>query len=340
MALSLSLAIPCRADEPDLYSMLESLLPACRSPHLPPGSIRELLICINGVNVGQPCPPLVATRDFCTQNGIPIHEIELPSTGEHPLVQSRPPLEPVADGVLMCVVLLATWRGKPKAMNALWQWARCELLLFCDADVRVDSQAIAHLYSRMKEEPQVRLVAAREVPVLEENASIWSRMGALPYRFNFGNAGGRLFLISKDALTAPIPEDLLLEDAWLTVAVGKPHIRKVMQAQVFFVLPRTWRDYFAERVRAEGGKIQIKRQYAHLLEHGPIADYPWAEFRRQIQRREYGLTLLALCIRALARLWAWGRLKRVGFYTLYRPWTSTKRWVSPAPVSRRAGRKK
>ena len=104
----------------------------------------------------------------------------------------------------------------------------------------------------MRTDPQLGLVAAREVPMLEAKASIWSRMGALPYRFNFGNAGGRLFLIRKDALSEPLPEDLLLEDAWLTVAVGKPHVRKAMQAQVFFVLPQTWGDYFAERVRAGG----------------------------------------------------------------------------------------
>ena len=69
-------------------------------------------------------------------------------------------------------------------------------------------------------------MAARETPILEAGSSIWSRMGALPYRFNFGNAGGRLFLIRKDALSGPMPEDLLLEDAWLTVAVGKQRVRK------------------------------------------------------------------------------------------------------------------
>ena len=77
-------------------------------------------------------------------------------------------------------------------MNTLWQWAGGDLLLFCDADVRVDPQALACLYARMRTEPHLGLVAAREVPLLEPEASIWSRMGALSYRFNFGNAGGRL----------------------------------------------------------------------------------------------------------------------------------------------------
>ena len=331
--MTLSLTIPCRADEPDLGSTLESLLTACLSPQLPVGCARELFICINGVGPDLACPPLLAVRDFCTRHAIAIQEIELSSQSQ-PAQPAQPEQaqqsSPGADGALTCRILLADWRGKPRAMNTLWQWACGELLLFCDADVRVDPQALAHLYAQLKTEPQVGLVAARETPILEAGSSIWSRMGALPYRFNFGNAGGRLFLIRKDALSEPMPEDLLLEDAWLTVAVGKQRVRKAMQAQVFFVLPRTWRDYFAERVRAEGGKIQLRRQHAHLLENGPVAEYPWAELLRKIRIREYGLILLALGIRGLARLWAWRRLKRVGFYSLYRPFVSTKRWSAQA----------
>ena len=324
---TLSLTIPCRADEPGLGSTLESLFAAGLSTQLPSGCVRELLVCINGVGPARPGPPLLAVRDFCARHAIAIQEITL-SSAEQAQTHTPYPSSPGAggQGALTCRVLLADWRGKPRAMNALWQWAGGDLLLFCDADVRIDTQAIASLYARMRTEPQLGLVAAREVPMLEPKVSIWSRMGALPYRFNFGNAGGRLFLIRKNVLSEPMPEDLLLEDAWLTVAVGKQRVRKVMQAQVFFVLPQTWRDYFAERVRAEGGKMQIRRQHAHLLANGPVAAYPWTDFLRRIRMREYGLVLLALGIRGLARLWAWRRLKRAGFYSLYRPFTSTKQW--------------
>ena len=315
------------------------------STQLPSGCVRELLVCINGVGPDlrpcpepsrRACPPLLAVRDFCTRHAISLREIAL-SSAEQAQTHKRYQPSPGAEGrgALTCRVLLADWRGKPRAMNTLWQWAYGDLLLFCDADVRIDPQAIAHLYAQARAEPQVGLVAAREVPMLEPKTSIWSRMGALPYRFNFGNAGGRLFLIRKDALSEPMPEDLLLEDAWLTVAVGKQRVHKAVQAQVFFVLPQTWRDYFAERVRAEGGKMQIRRQHAHLLADGPVAAYPWAEFLREIRIREYGLVLLALGIRGLARLWAWRRLRRAGFYSLYRPFVSTKRWSAAARASTR-----
>ena len=333
MPLSVSITIPCRADEPDLRGMLDSLVTASLSPQLPSGCIREILICINGLGADQACPPLLAVRDFCAQNAVALQEIVLSSSEAQSHEQTRLAAEPEAAGRLQCVVLLAAWRGKPKALNTLWQWACADLLLCCDADVRIDPHAIAHLYAHLKTEPQLRLVAACEVPILEAKASVWSRMGALPYRFNFGNAGGRLFLMRKDALSQPMPEDLLLEDAWLTVAVGKQYVCKVMPARMFFVLPRTWRDYFAERVRAEGGKIQLRRQHAHLLGNGPISEYPWGEFLRRIRTREYGLALFALCVRGLARVWAWRRLKRADFYTLYRPFTSTKRWSAAAQAS-------
>ena len=341
---TLSLVVPCRADEPDLGSTLESLFAASLSPQLPSGCVRELLICINGVGPDQPCPepdrracpPLLAVRNFCARHAISLREIVLSSAEQvQTPKQYQSSLGNEGQGSLTCRVLLVARRGKPRAMNTLWQWASGDLLLFCDADVRLDPQAIAHLYARMRVEPRLGLVAAREVPILEARASIWSRMGALPYRFNFGNAGGRLFLIRKDVLSEPMPEDLLLEDAWLTVAVRKQYVGKAMPAQVFFVLPQTWRDYFAERVRAEGGKMQLRRQYAHLLANGPVAEYPWAEFLRTIRIHEYGLVLLALGIRGLARLWAWRRLRRVGFYSLYRPFLSTKRWSAAARASTR-----
>ena len=315
---TLSLAIPCRADEPGLGHTLDSLLAACRSPELPPACLREILVCLNGVTAGRPCPPLHAVREFCTHHAVSLDEIDLSSAQER---------TPQATAGLRCVVLTADWRGKPRAMNALWSWARGSVLAFCDADVRVAPDALAGLYAALQNDAQARLVAAREVPVLDARASLWSRVGALPYRFNFGNAGGRLFMIRRDALISPLPEDLLLEDAWLTVAVGKSHVRKHTQARVFFVLPQTWNDYFAERVRTEAGKIQLRRQHAGLLEHGPVADYPWAEFVRRLTWPEYGLALIALAIRGLARLWAWGRLRRGGFYRLYRPFRSTKRWA-------------
>jgi glycosyltransferase involved in cell wall biosynthesis len=226
-------------------------------------------------------------------------------------------------------VLLTERRGKPPAWNTLWRWAKSELVLFVDADVQVDAGAVYHLWARFQHEPHLQLVAAREVPVLKDGGTVWSRMGAIPYRFNFGNAGGRLLLLRKEVLPDGIPEDLLLEDAWLTVAVGRQRVAKELQARVFFLLPATGRDYFAERVRTEGGKLQIRRLHKNLLAAGPIAQYRWLEFWREIRLSEYPLVTLALMMRWIARLWARLTLTRKDFYALYRPFPSTKGWEPP-----------
>jgi hypothetical protein len=200
------------------------------------------------------------------------------------------------------------------------------MVLFCDADVQVEKDALFRLYDRLRRESDLQLVAAREAPWLQDGGTVWSRMGALPYRFNFGNVGGRLYLMRKAALPGDMPEDLLLEDAWLTVAVGKHKVAKEPHAVVRFLLPATWQDYFAERVRTEAGKLQIRRVHGALLADGPVAQYHWSQFWQKISLREYPLVGLAVIVRGLARLWAWRLLGRKDFYSFYRPFHSTKSW--------------
>ena len=336
----LTLAIPCRADEPGLTATLESLFSACQHRQLPPRLISECIICINGLNPREMCPPLVAVRDFCNRHGTPIEEVWLepnqrPAQGEARSVGSSPVGKSLPDGhevstnspLLSFVVLLTERRGKPLAWNLLWHRARGKMVLFCDADVRIERNAVYHLYARLRHESQLFLTAAREVPVFQDKGTWWSRMGAIPYRFDFGNAGGRLYLIRKDALSGRMPEDLLLEDAWLTVAVGKHRVAKELRAQVFFLPPATWRDYFAERVRTEGGKLQLSRLHRALLAAGPVARYDWSRFWREIALHEYPLVVCAVGFRILARLWARVMLLHKDFYALYRPFISTKGWV-------------
>ena len=329
---SLSIAIPCRGSEPGLRTTLESVHEACLHQRLPAGLITELLICINGIRLGEECVPLTAMREFCQRHQVKCEEMwveyEEGAGDEHrsprpvpfPLGERGPRTFP------RCTILLTERKGKPPAWNTLWRWAQGTMVLFSDADVRIDRNSVYALYTRMQQEPTLNLVAAQEVPFLPDGGTLWGRMGAIPYRFNFGNAGGRLLLLRKTVLPNGIPDNLLLEDAWLTVAVGRSHMTKELHAQVFFVPPMTWRDYFAERVRTEGGKLQILREHRKLLVAGPIAQYHWPHFWRALSIREYPLVLLSLGIKGVARLWARLALTRKDFYSLYRPFSSTKGW--------------
>lgn len=331
MSSGLSLAIPCRADELGLGDTLASLYQACRCSEPPLPQIAELLICINGITPGAECAALTTTRAFCARHDIPLHESWIadhgrdPETG--PVTDATRMLEAAhALPIPVCTVLLTERRGKPPAWNVLWSQAVGAAVLFCDADVRVDPEAVRLLQARLHDAPHLSLVAAREVPVLAGRGTLWSRMAALPYRFDFGNAGGRLFMIRKDALRGAMPEDLLLEDAWLTVAVGKARVAKEWRAKVYFLPPATGRDYFAERVRTEGGKLQIRRVHGQLLEQGPIATYRWSDFLKAIAWREYPLVLFSVVLRVMARGWARLALTKKEFYALYHPFPTTKRW--------------
>jgi glycosyltransferase involved in cell wall biosynthesis len=324
---SLSVAIPCRASEPGLLATLESVREACLHPQLPTGIVSELLLCINGIRLGEECAPLNAVRDFCQRHEITIEEVWLDRQGEAADVpDSGSPIPRFPGSFSRCTVFLTERKGKPPAWNVLWRWVRGNVVLFADADVRIDRDAVYALYTRMRQEPALHLVAAREVPFLPDGGTLWGRMGAIPYRFNFGNAGGRLLLLRKTALANGIPDNLLLEDAWLTVAIGKTRVAKEWAARVFFVPPETWRDYFAERIRTEGGKLQIVREHRQLLAAGPVARYHWSHFWRELSINEYPLVLLSLLIKGAARLWARLTLTRKEFYSLYRPFSSTKEW--------------
>ncbi|HXG22054.1 MAG TPA: glycosyltransferase [Methylomirabilota bacterium] len=323
MSDSLSLAIPCRADEPGLGATLTSLYTACQHPALPAGCIHELLICINGLMLGASCPAVPAAREFCAHYEIPLQERWL---GEHDGDTARQPLPLSPLPIPVCKLLLTERRGKPPAWNALWRCAAGTSVLFCDADVRVDPEAVWRLWAKLQDAPELSLVAAREAPVWEGRETIWSRMAAIPYRFNFENAGGRLLLLRRNVLPEGIPENLLLEDAWLTVAVGKHRVAKEWQAKVYFLPPATGRDYFAERVRTEGGKLQIRREHGRLLAGGPIATYRWSRFFKDIAFSEYPLVLFAVLVRGVARLWARLALVNKEFYALYRPFLTTKEW--------------
>ena len=314
---TVTLGVPCRADEPDLGGTLETLLAAWRRAGLTSGPSAEMVICINGMRGDDDCPPRVAAREVCAGWGLPVSEVWLPAKTRRP------------QGGFCCTVLLTAQAGKPRAWRAIWAWAaEAVAVVFCDADVRVDPDAVAHLLARRELDSHLGLVAATEVPRVGAQPTLWTRIGAIPYRFDFGNAGGRLYLLRKDALAVDMPEDLLLEDAWLTVAVGRSRVAKEPRARVRFLPPATWKDYFAERVRTEGGKIQIRGLCRPRAGGEPVARYRLADFWHGIAFREYPLVALGLGVRALARLWARVLLARRDFYSLYRPFGSTKGWAS------------
>ncbi len=189
---------------------------------------------------------------------------------------------------------------KARAWNLVRSSCATPLLVFCDADVDVAPDALLRLVEALETRPDAALASARQVPRLE-GAGVVARAAALPYRFDFGVVGGRLYAMRSAAALA-MPEGLLLEDGWLSAELGRDRLLTVGDARVFFRPPATLGDYFRERLRTEAGKVQIRASRRVAGAEGePIASYPWSEIRRQIGRRDLPLAAINLGVRLGAR---------------------------------------
>lgn len=316
--LQLTIGIPCRVDEPDLGGTLATLVEACRVSALPRDLRIEIVLCINGWTEEGPCPPLVAARQLCARLLIAFRQYDQgdirPEESDEPLVVT---------------VLLSRRMGKAIAWNMIRRWAASEAIVFCDADVRVNTDAISALYAALQASPTLRLVASQQVPVVAATDPWPRRAAALPYRFYFHNVTGGLYIIRRDALAGEMPEGLLFEDAWLTLAIGRQWIQQEPRAQVFFLPPATWRDWIAERTRTEAGKLQLYRSHPQLFEHGAAAKYPWREFVRSLQLGDIPLVGLLLAMRLYTRWRAWWMLREGNDQKLWCVVESSKQWKTP-----------
>ncbi len=322
----LTLGIPCRADELSLDHTLESVAVACQDTLLQSELCIEIVVCLNGVAgvARNTVPvPLSMLYSFCDAQKISLQTVVLED--QVPERHSYP------DAGLSCTVLIIQQRGKPRAWNLIRHWAKGEVVIFCDADVSLERSAIRILYETYQATPWARIVTAQGVPHLDPDASWWQRMAALPYRFDYDrNICGALYLMRHGAVVQDMPEDLLFDDAWLTLMVGKAVIVRANQAQVFFLPPMTLRDCFAERVRTEAGKLQLRSRYPQLLAQGLVAVYPWRDFIRRLRVAEWPMVVVLLLIRCVARLGAKVALHYGRGDTLWTRVTSSKRWRSAA----------
>lgn len=316
MRARLAVGIPCFVTEPSLDVTLESLLAACCSPRLD-GVCIEIVLCINGSASPGECVPLAAVRRVCARRDVPVREV---GVGEG---RRREPL------ARLSVTVLCTARsGKAVAWNVIRRWVASDAIVFCDADVLVDVEAITRLYETLQANPELQLITSAEIPLLTPRDGWIRRAAALPYKFDLRTVSGKLHIMRSQAVGS-MPEGLLFDDAWLTLTVGKPRIVRERAARVFFLPPATARDWLAERVRTEAGKLQLKRSYPQLFVDGPTAEYPWRMFFKNIALREYPLALLLLTMRAFARVRAHAALRAGTEGCLWRPVHSSKQWARP-----------
>ncbi len=277
-APGVTIAIPCRSDEPGLRRTLESLARAAVRLE-ERGHEVFFSICTNGAGG----PARGDAHAFATGDGAgrtSVFDLEK------------------ADKV-------GAWNRLRGACETPW-------ILFCDADVEPAQDALVCLAESMESRRDAAVATARLEPDLA-GASWVARAAALPHRFDFGVVRGPLYLLRTEAL-ARMPAGLLLEDAWLAAELsgrGAGAVLSVWSAVVRYRPAHTLADYFHERVRRESARIQLREERTGgFCVRGPVARYPWEHFLAEFGPREWPLVALNLGVHVAARAVAAVRMRR------------------------------
>lgn len=191
------------------------------------------------------------------------------------------------------VRLLSTERGKPQAWNALMRAARNDIRIFLDADVRLAPGFFAALTTALERNTHAVLVAARDVP-RPERSELRLRLAALASRaFGFDYVCGRGYalrssmakvLLNRDGTPVEVPQDVLAEDLWLELRVGRPNIAFASGARLYYdagTLP----DLIKTRVRLRVARRQLKERLPLEFQRWKSDSHRARPFHERIYRR-------------------------------------------------------
>lgn len=276
-------AIPCHETEPAVAATVRSLAGSARGL-IAAGHDVRIVVCVNGADPAR-SPAAAALRDLDA-------------------------------GVALSVVEL----GEP-SKPAAWTRLRAEpadITVFADADIEVEPGALPALVAALAD-PSVRAAAGGQRHVVPRTAA--GRVAAVPHRLEWGGLLGTLYAARTDALPAAMPP-VLLDDAWLFGHLGGEHVARVPEAAASVVLPATWRDLWRQRVRAEGGKEELRRLGVPLA--APPPEISGWRVLTAYPVREWPYVAALAAVKVAARLWS----RRAG--DRWRPATSTKGTTPPA----------
>ena len=307
-----TLAVPCRSDEPALGRTLAAALASWR--HVPESATHglEVLVCLNGADARRPREALLA---FARAAGVPLAEVDLERADGAGLA---PPAS-----ALTVAALVTRRAGKPIAWNALRRRAHGTLALFVDADVSFAPDAFALLLGALAASPHAALASAKTT--CAPRAGLFEGIMAAPYGVDFPNLSPQLYAARVAALPPAMPEDLIEPERWLELVLGRDRIVRVPAARVAVRLPGTFPDFFRQRIRIEMGKVQLARQYPELAARG--APQPRAR-AALASLGPAGLARLAgyLGLRSAAHAVAWLRYRRGATAGIWRQAATTKEW--------------
>jgi hypothetical protein len=314
-----TVAIPCRADEPGLAAVVDAVLANCGAAGFLERSRVELLVCVNGAGAPSDSPPVLALRERCAAHGIPLEEIRLDGGG------APVPVPPPARA-LGARLFLGSAEGKARAWNVLRAAAAGDPVFVCDADVVFSPGAFARLWTALSADPEA--VVCSPKTDCRHDGSLLERIVAAPYRLDFPNLSGQLYAMRPRAAPRRMPEDLIEPERWLELAIGPERVRRDPGARVYVRLTTTLRDFFRQRVRIEMGKIQLRRMYPALLARS--RPQPGVRAAARLPAGDRVRLLSYLSLRGAAHVWAWWRYRVGGIEGIWPQARTTKVWDADA----------
>jgi hypothetical protein len=311
-----TLAVPCRTDEPALGRTLAAAWAAWQAvPQSRRGAL-EVLVCLNGEAPSRPA--VEELRGFARLLGVALREVDLDApAGDPPGADRRTDLGPT-------VIALRTRRqGKAPAWNALRQHAAGATMLFMDADVSCAADAFGLLLTALDEHPDAVLASGKTV--CAPHSSLFEGVMAAPYGVDFPNLSPQLYAARTGMLPARMPDNLLDPEHWLELTVGADRIVRAPRARVVIRLPATLRDFFRQRVRIEMAKVQLAAEHPHLAGRGAVQPGARAVLRALAPADLVRLAVY-LALRRVAHAVARRRYQRGRTTDLWPQAGSTKRW--------------
>jgi hypothetical protein len=240
-----TLAVPCRTDEPALGRTLDAAWASWQAAAQSATHALEVLVCLNGAS-GE-SRALADLRGFAAARGVRLAKVQADARAEP------------TDAQLAVIALCTPCAGKAIAWELLRRRARGATMLFLDADVSFPGDTFGLLLDTLAARRDAILASARTT--CEVRSTAFERVMAVPYRIDFPNLSPQLYAARRDGLPASMPQDLFDPEHWLELMVGAEQMVRVPGARVVIRLPGTLADFFRQRIRIEMGKVQLAAEY-------------------------------------------------------------------------------
>ena len=164
-------------------------------------------------------------------------------------------------------------KGKPAALNRIFRLAKGDILILSDGDVSVDRHSVKVLLSHFSD-PHVGAVTGRVVSTNnpDKMMGFWASLlteGFHSLRLRQSQqkeqviCSGYLYALRR-GLVANIPEDILADDAYISLLVDKKGYLTVYEpsARVLVKYPTSLPDWIRQKKRTAGRLYQLKRYFA------------------------------------------------------------------------------